>query len=53
MGKKVKDEYSNPWMVSSIFDFNFYCCPECDDKSKSKQDFVNHASTNHVGVSLV
>ena len=52
MGEKVKDEDSNPWVVSSIFDFNCFCCPECDDKSKSKQDFVNHASIYHVGVSF-
>ena len=51
MGKKVKDESSNPWSASSIFDFYFFCCPECDDKSKSKQDFVNHASAYHTGVS--
>ena len=42
----------NPWKVSSIFDFCYFCCPECDDKSKSKQDFVNRASAYHDGVSL-
>merc|ERR1739838_1040721 len=48
MGKKVKDENSNPWSASSIYDFYYFCCPECDDKSKSKQDFVNHA-LYHIG----
>jgi hypothetical protein len=42
---------SNPWMVSSIFDFYYFCCPECDEKSKSKQDFVKHAYNLHNGVS--
>ena len=52
MGKKVKDEYTNPWLGSSIFDFNYFCCPECDEKSRTKQDFVFHASTYHAGVSI-
>ena len=38
----------NPWAdVQSIYDFNFFCCPECDCKSRTKQDFVNHASKSH------
>ena len=43
---------SNPWDVSSIYDFNFFCCPECDKKSQSKQDFIDHASANHPQVSF-
>ena len=42
----------NPWEASSIFDFSYYCCPECDAKSQSKQDFVDHASNYHTWVSL-
>ena len=42
----------NPWIALSIFDFSYFCCPECDYKSKTKQDFVNHASGFHDGVSL-
>ena len=45
----VKDD--NPWDVSSLYDFNYYCCPECDSKSQNKQDFINHASNNHPWVS--
>ena len=37
----------NPWAVSSIFEFNYFCCPECDCKLQMKQDFINHASYNH------
>ena len=42
----------NPWEASSIFDFSYFCCPECDAKSQSKQDFVDHASNYHTWVSL-
>ena len=45
----VKD--FNPWDVISIYDFNFFCCPECDGKSRSKQEFINHASISHPQVS--
>ena len=45
-----KEDY-NPWAVSSIFDFNYFCCPECDCKSQSKQDFVDHISSFHTWVS--
>ena len=44
----LKNEDHNPWIdVQSIYDFNFFCCPECDCKSGTKQDFVIHASQNH------
>ena len=48
--KIVQD--NNPWVSYSIFDFCYFCCPECDEKSKTKQDFVYHASMFHSGVSL-
>ena len=44
---------NNPWDVSSIFDFNYFCCPECDIKLQLKQDFINHASYNHPWVSKI
>merc|ERR1740129_192143 len=49
----IKQESWNPWYVSSIFEFNYFCCPECDFSTKSDfkkesiQDFVNHASSKH------
>ena len=45
----VKD--FSPWDVISIYEFNFFCCPECDGKSRSKQEFINHASISHPQVS--
>ena len=50
--KDVKVD-ENPWEVSSIFDFSFFCCPECDTKSQNKQDFINHTFTYHLWVSLI
>ena len=37
------DVKSNPWKVTSLDDFLFYCCPECDDRSGTKTDFIQHA----------
>ena len=54
----IKQESWNPWDVSSIFEFNYFCCPECDFSTKSDfkkesiQDFVNHASSKHPRVSF-
>ena len=49
--QNVKVEISNPWMASSIYEFQYFCCPQCDEKSHDKQKFVNHASS-HSGVSF-
>ena len=56
--QNIKQEGWNPWDVSSIFEFNYFCCPECDFKIRSdfntetKQQFVNHASSSHPWVSF-
>ena len=42
----------NPWDVVSMFDFVYFCCPECDIRTQSKQEFVSHASTDHPWVSF-
>lgn len=38
---------TNPWTVDSIYDFSYFCCPECETKCSNKQDFVNHAFNTH------
>lgn len=38
---------TNPWTVESIYEFSFFCCPECDTKCSNKQEFVNHAFQTH------
>ena len=37
----------NPWTVKSLDDFLFYCCPECDHQSITKNAFIKHAVNNH------
>ena len=37
----------NPWDVTNLDDFLYYCCPECDWKEKDKQTFVEHAVLSH------
>ena len=35
------------WNVESVEDFLYYVCPECDEKSQSRENFVNHALNQH------
>ena len=37
----------NPWNLESIEDLLFYCCPECNMKSKDSQELMNHALQSH------
>ena len=37
----------NPWVVESIEAFSFYCCPECDLKTKNEDYFKTHAIECH------
>ena len=37
----------NPWNVKSLEEFQFYNCPECDDKYSTRQQFVGHAMIMH------
>ena len=47
MDQVIAEGNRNPWMVSSIFDFHYFCCPECHEKSKTKQEFIKHAYNFH------
>ena len=38
---------SNPWEVSNLECFQYYCCPECDQRHQSKQVFLQHALEQH------
>ena len=38
---------SNPWNFESFEDFRFYCCPECDTKTKESEEFKDHALQYH------
>ena len=37
----------NPWMVPSLNEFTFLCCPECVFRSKTATSFQTHAIQNH------
>ena len=37
----------NPWVVAHLEEFLFFCCPECDEKSQSKEYFLEHAIGHH------
>ena len=37
----------NPWLCERLEEFLFFNCPECDEKSQSKEYFLEHALTLH------
>ena len=37
----------NPWDVNYLDEFLYYCCPECNERSQSKDLFVQHALNQH------
>ena len=37
----------NPWNVSSLEEFLYYNCPECEKKYSTKEQFVGHAVVAH------
>ena len=41
------DQEKNPWKVSKLEDFLYFCCPECNVKDKSKDFFIRHALDHH------
>ena len=45
----MKSEPDNSWCVSTIEEFLYYCCPDCDVKMKleDKENFVRHALSEH------
>ena len=38
---------TSPWSVNCLEDFLYYCCPECDTKDHSKENFLQHAFEKH------
>ena len=47
MESTKKKENNNPWGVMNLEEFLFYCCPECNVKDKSRDEFVKHALNHH------
>ena len=42
------DVSENPWEVSSLYQFQFFICPQCVFQISSKQGFVNHVHDFHI-----
>ena len=43
----ASNDVLNPWEVATVSDFSYFCCPECNFKSKSVPPFIDHAIQNH------
>ena len=39
---------SNPWKVSNLEEFLYYCCPECIFRCKRIEEFEQHAIIAHL-----
>ena len=37
----------NPWSVVNLESFLYYCCPECENRNQSKDEFLKHALGQH------
>ena len=33
----------NPWGIENLEEFLYYCCPECPNKFKESESFLDHA----------
>ena len=40
-------QFVNPWEVPSLDEFLFYCCPECDLRTKEYDELFSHAVQCH------
>ena len=43
----MTEEMLNPWHIQSIYDLQYFVCPNCVFKNHSKQEFINHAYEMH------
>ena len=43
----VESALLNPWVVENAEAFLYYCCPECDHKYQTCDDFQKHALSDH------
>ena len=44
---ETKSDEDNPWLVPSLDEYLFYCCPQCDLKTKEYNMFYEHAVHRH------
>ena len=45
--RMMETKLENPWQVPSLDEYLFYCCPECDLKTKEYNIFYEHAVHRH------
>jgi len=43
----MDQDFEHLWNVESVEDFLYYCCPACDDRKQSRDDFLHHAFSKH------
>ena len=43
----TEQKNTNPWHMTSISDFLYYCCAECNFKDKIEKNFIGHATSEH------
>ena len=43
----MEDSNNNPWAFKKSKDFMYFCCPECHDRFKTEDTFLEHAFENH------
>ena len=39
--------FLSPWNVKSLEEFMYYFCPECEEKTQLRDDFLQHALKQH------
>ena len=44
---------TNPWQVPSLDEYLYYCCPECELRTKEYKLFFNHAVALHQSASVL
>ena len=37
----------SPWAINNLEELLYYCCPECDVRDQSEEQFIQHAFENH------
>ena len=44
---------SNPWEVEDVSEFQYFCCPECDERERERDAFLQHALAFHKRVTFL
>ena len=47
MEPDIDIKMTNPWSCRSLYDFSYFCCPECETRWRDRQEFVTHAFNHH------